>query len=150
MSAPQVVPASFFRRPSVLTYLAATASRCVFHVRHVSSVTLWKVGLSTCGTGTSSSFSIRRLWQSLLEFFSGFKEAVFSYHYFLVCRSFSLVNSALALLYSGQRLCSVLEDELQSNLNHHQHYHLIIVVVIVVIIICIETGRNKPTKCYKG
>ena len=58
MSAPQVVPASFFRRPSFLTDLAATASRCVFHVRHVSSVTPRKVGLSTCGTGMSSSFSI--------------------------------------------------------------------------------------------
>ena len=58
MSAPQVVPASFFRRPIFLTDLAAAASRCVFHMRRVSSVTPRKVGLSTCGTGMSSSFSI--------------------------------------------------------------------------------------------
>ena len=58
MSALQVVPASFFLRPSFLTDLAATASRCVFHVRHVSSVTPRKVGLSTCGNDMSSSFSI--------------------------------------------------------------------------------------------
>ena len=58
MSAPQVVPASFFRRPSFLTDLTAPASRCVFHVRRVSSVTPRKVGLSTCGPGMSSSFSI--------------------------------------------------------------------------------------------
>ena len=58
VSPPQVVPASFFRRPSFLTDLAATASRCVFHVRHVSSMTPRKVGLFTCGTGMSSSFSI--------------------------------------------------------------------------------------------
>ena len=58
MSAPQVVPASFFRRPSFLTDLATTASRCVFHVRHESRVTRRKVGLSACGTGMSSSFSI--------------------------------------------------------------------------------------------
>ena len=56
MSAPQVVPASFFRRSSFLTDLAATASRCVFHVRRVSSVTLRKVRLSTCGTDMSSRF----------------------------------------------------------------------------------------------
>ena len=58
MSTPHVVPSSFFRRPSFLTDLAATASRCVFQVRHVSRVTPRKVGLSTCGTGMSSSFSI--------------------------------------------------------------------------------------------
>ena len=58
MSAPQVVSASFFGKPSFLTDLAATASRCVFHVRRVSSVTSRKVGLPTCGTGMSSSFSI--------------------------------------------------------------------------------------------
>ena len=58
MSAPQVVPVSFFRSPSFLTDLAATASRCDFHLRRMSSVTLRKVGLSTCGTGISSSFSI--------------------------------------------------------------------------------------------
>ena len=38
--------------------LAATASRCVFHVRWVSSLTPRKVGFSTCGTGMFSSFSI--------------------------------------------------------------------------------------------
>ena len=52
------MPASFFRRHSFLTDLTATASRCVFHVRRVSSVAHRKVGLSTCGTGMSSSFSI--------------------------------------------------------------------------------------------
>ena len=53
MSAPQVVPSSFFRRPSFLTDLAATTSGCVFHLRRVSRVTPRKVGLS----GVSSSFS---------------------------------------------------------------------------------------------
>ena len=51
----QVVPASYFRRPSFLTDLAATASRCVFHV---SNVTPRKVGLSTYCAGMSSIFSI--------------------------------------------------------------------------------------------
>ena len=58
MSDPQVVSASFFRRPSFPIDLAATASRCVFHVRRVSRVSPRKVALSTCGTGMSSSFSI--------------------------------------------------------------------------------------------
>ena len=58
MSAPEVVPASFFRRPSFLTDFATVASRCVFHVRGVSRVTSRKFGLSTCGTGMFSSFSI--------------------------------------------------------------------------------------------
>ena len=54
-SAPQVVPASFFRRPRFLTDLA---SRCVFHVRCVSRMTPRKVGLSTCGSGMFSSLRI--------------------------------------------------------------------------------------------
>ena len=58
MSAPQVVPASFFRRPNFIIDLAATASRCVFNVRRMSRVTPRKVGLYTCGTGMFSSFSI--------------------------------------------------------------------------------------------
>ena len=64
MSAPQVVRASFFVLFCFvclfvfLTDLAATASRCVFHVRRVSRVIARKVGLSTCGTGMLSSFSI--------------------------------------------------------------------------------------------
>ena len=58
MPAPLLVPTSFSRRPSVLTDLAAAASRCVFHVRRASRVTPRKVGLSTCGTGMFSSFSM--------------------------------------------------------------------------------------------
>ena len=58
MSAVQVVLVSFFRSLNFLIDLAATASRCVFHVRRTSRVTPSKVGLSTCGTGMFSSFSI--------------------------------------------------------------------------------------------
>ena len=54
----RVVHTSFCRRPSFLVHLAIAASRCVFHVRHVSSVTHSKVGLSTCGTGMFSNFSV--------------------------------------------------------------------------------------------
>ena len=51
--------------------------------------------------GGASSFKTLARFQSLLESFSRFKEAVFSYHCFLVCRSCPLVNSALALLCSA-------------------------------------------------
>ena len=58
VSAPKVVPASFFRRPSFLADHAATVPRCVFRVRRVPRVTPRKVGVSTCGTGMSFSFRI--------------------------------------------------------------------------------------------
>ena len=68
MSAPQVLPASFFWRHSFLKDIAATgsflkdiaatASRCVFYVRRVCTLAPRKVGLSACGTDMSSSFSI--------------------------------------------------------------------------------------------
>ena len=52
------VPVSFFWRPCFLTVLVATAFRGAFHVRHVFKVTPRKAGLSTCGRGTFSSFSV--------------------------------------------------------------------------------------------
>ena len=52
------MPASFFRGPSFLIDLAATTSRCVSHMRHVSRVSPRKVALPACGTGMLSSISI--------------------------------------------------------------------------------------------
>ena len=67
VSVPQFVPVSFFRRPSFLINLATIASGCVFHVRRVFRVTPRKVGLSTCGTGMSSSFSITFSFTVVIE-----------------------------------------------------------------------------------
>ena len=52
-----MVPASIFIMASFLVALASTASRCGFHVKRVSRVTLRNVGVSTCGTGWLFNFS---------------------------------------------------------------------------------------------
>ena len=91
-------PTFFGVRGRVLSLLSSWANSFAAFLS-VSNM-LWTRRTVLLPEGASSFKALVRL-QSLLESFSRYREAVFSYHCFLVCRSFSLVNSALALLYSA-------------------------------------------------